>query len=189
MPKLHQYADASGHYVVAAFSGHPVTYQLTEDGEDHLTRIMKLKHGSHFPVDKLMTLVERGWAYTHGTGPGPLLESEDGEVSISDNDMEPVNRRVTFRFESNDIGKLDSAIGALVQKLVEVEADLAGPYPLPTRIERYRVISRSEMKEYCVCTHKRLLIIDNPPAVAMRKAASFNIPPGVDLKLREEAIE
>ena len=92
---------------------------------------------------------------------------------------------VTLRFESTDVGTLDATIGGLTKRLSESGGSIVGPVPLPTRVEGYVVKMESGVREYRVYTHKRLMTLVNPDATAIQKAASFNVPAGVDLTIRE----
>jgi small subunit ribosomal protein S10 len=190
MPVVKEFVDDPGcFYVSAAVEEQPVTFQLAAKGELYLTQCMKLSDGSHFDLDVLVRLLKRRWAHTDQPGSEPLLRRQRPKAAhVSKiHDVMLTDRHVAIRFESTDVGKLDAAVSGLVQALLTVHANLAGPYPLPTRREHFGLISASGRREYCVRTHKRLLIILAPLAEVIQRAASYNIPLGVNVKMKEEA--
>jgi small subunit ribosomal protein S10 len=194
MPTLRRYVNHPGYYVVSAINNLPVTFQLTKAGEDRLTRTLRLTDHAHFDVAELISLVEQGWAYTHRSGPGallPLLKKIDKDAPrppIEVTHKARLNSYVLLRFESTDAGTLDAIVGTLIQLLAKEQVSMMGPVPLPTRVERYRVLSTRGSKEYCVHTHKRILTLINPEASAMQAAAALSVPPGVEIKVRERAL-
>jgi small subunit ribosomal protein S10 len=182
------------YYVVTKIRGRAVTFQLTNSGQDHLTKVMKLKDKSRFDIAELVALIERGWAYTNRSGPSDLLPSWQQFTEVEpDPDaataelahVAELNHDVILRFESSDQGSLDTSLCSFVEKLLDDQVNIVGPFPLPTRVERYKVLSATGKKEYCVYTHKRIMTLVNPKPAVMQKAAELPLPPGVDVKVRE----
>mgnify|MGYP006310991053 CR=1 FL=1 len=68
-------------------------------------------------------------------------------------------------------------------------ARVAGPIPLPTRIERYTVnrspfVNKKAMDQFEIRTHKRLLDIVNPTANTVDDLKKLNLPAGVDISIK-----
>lgn len=66
---------------------------------------------------------------------------------------------------------------------------VAGPVPLPTRIERWTVnrsphINKKSMEQFEIRTHKRMLDIINPTAKTVDELKKLNLPAGVDITLK-----
>ncbi len=194
MPTLRRYVNDPGYYVVAALGGKPVTFQLTKEGEKHLIQVMNLDNQSHFDVAALILLIERRWAYTNRFGPGDQFHSADSlsvydpgndSINLERVDAAKLERHVVIRLESADQGTLDTFIARMMEVLLENAASVRGPLPLPTRRECYRAISASHVRDYWVYTHKRMLTLVDPKSPILAMAGAIDVPPGVDVKVRE----
>lgn len=187
MPTLKQYVNDPGHYVVALVNRHPVTFQLTEEGEHRLMEEFGLTAGGRFERAELMDLIKRGWAYTNHSGPGPIMVDDPIACVADAEDRHAVklDRSIVLRLESTDLGKLDATIASLVKCLSGEQLTVEGPLPLPTRIERYFARSTSGTRVYSILTHKRLLFFYEPLPSAVQKV---EIPPAVHLQMKERKI-
>jgi small subunit ribosomal protein S10 len=189
---LKRYVNDAGYYVIAFVSRNPVVFELSEDGEKHLTKVLGLEEGAYFGVSELTRLIDRRWVDFRPYTIGPSSRRRFAPADIDPDAFEletayasQLDRRVMLRFTSSDHSRLDATIRALVQTLGEAEIAIEGPFPLPTRIEQYRVISTSGSKDYRIHTHKRLLTLLNPSASAIQKVSSFSMPPIVDLTITD----
>ena len=77
--------------------------------------------------------------------------------------------RIRIRLKSFDYRLLDKAAGEIAETASRTGSRVAGPIPLPTKIERYTVnrsphCDKKSMEQFEIRTHKRLLIFWNPPA-------------------------
>lgn len=97
---------------------------------------------------------------------------------------------IKIRMEAYDHEVLDRTASEIVETARQTGADVHGPIPLPTRIERYTVlrsphIDRKSREQFEIRTHKRLIYIyqpDNKTIDALNKGIS--LPPGVDLEIK-----
>jgi small subunit ribosomal protein S10 len=97
---------------------------------------------------------------------------------------------IKIRMEAYDHEVLDRTAQEIVETARQTGADVHGPIPLPTRIERYTVlrsphIDRKSREQFEIRTHKRLIYIyqpDNKTIDALNKGIS--LPPGVDLEIK-----
>jgi small subunit ribosomal protein S10 len=97
---------------------------------------------------------------------------------------------IKIRMEAYDHEVLDRTALEIVETARQTGADVHGPIPLPTRIERYTVlrsphIDRKSREQFEIRTHKRLIYIyqpDNKTIDALNKGIS--LPPGVDLEIK-----
>ena len=84
---------------------------------------------------------------------------------------------------------LDQAAGGIVDTARATGAQVAGPIPLPTRIERFTVnrspnVDKKSMDQFEMRTHKRLLDIVNPTAKTIEELKKLNLPAGVDITIK-----
>jgi small subunit ribosomal protein S10 len=97
---------------------------------------------------------------------------------------------IKIRMEAYDHEVLDRTASEIVETARQTGADVHGPIPLPTRIERYTVlrsphIDRKSREQFEIRTHKRLIYIYQPDIKtidALNKGIS--LPPGVDLEIK-----
>ena len=66
---------------------------------------------------------------------------------------------------------------------------MAGPVPLPTKIERWTVnrsphVDKKSMDQFERRTHKRLLDILDPTAKTVDELRRLNLPAGVDINIQ-----
>ncbi|MCE9566211.1 MAG: 30S ribosomal protein S10 [Planctomycetes bacterium] len=115
----------------------------------------------------------------------PLHGNANEELSVA-----LTNERIRIRMEGYDHEVLDRTASEILATAKETGADVHGPIPLPTRIERYTVlrsphIDRKSREQFEIRTHKRLIDILRPTQrtiEALNKGLS--LPPGVDIKIR-----
>jgi small subunit ribosomal protein S10 len=101
-----------------------------------------------------------------------------------------MSERIRIRMEGYDHEVLDRTAGEIVQTANETGAEVHGPIPLPTRIERYTVlrsphIDRKSREQFEIRTHKRLIDIHRPTQKTIEALnKGLSLPPGVDIKIR-----
>ena len=84
---------------------------------------------------------------------------------------------------------LDQSTAEIVNTVKRTGADVAGPIPLPTRIERFTVnrsphVDKKSMEQFEIRTHKRLLDIINPSNRTVEELKKLNLPAGVDIIIK-----
>ena len=100
------------------------------------------------------------------------------------------NERIRIRMEGYDHEVLDRTAAEIVKTALDNQAEVHGPIPLPTRIERYTVlrsphIDRKSREQFEIRTHKRLIDILKPNQKTIEALnKGLNLPPGVDIKIR-----
>lgn len=195
MPTLRKYANDPGFFVVAAIDRKPVTFQLTDQGSDHLVKTLKLTDRSRIPIKQFVDLVEKRWAYTGRSGPGEVLLSlqayqqetqEDRKLELATSMH--IQSRVTIRLEGGDVGVLDAVVKEFVEVILKRPTLVIGPIPLPTRIEKYKIVTPSESRFHEMRTHKRMIAVVDPDSTFFARTANLSIPPGIDLKVRETMV-
>ena len=68
-------------------------------------------------------------------------------------------------------------------------AKVAGPVPLPTRIEKFCVmrspfIDKDSQEQFEIRTHKRLIDVLEPSGNTIRALMRLNLPAGVDIEIK-----
>jgi len=92
--------------------------------------------------------------------------------------------------EAYDYEVLDRTAREIVETAKQTGAEVNGPIPLPTRIERYTVlrsphIDRKSREQFEIRTHKRLIDILQPTGKTIEALnKGLSLPPGVDIKIR-----
>jgi len=98
-------------------------------------------------------------------------------------------QRIRIRLRGYDYRVLDQSAREIVETAKRTGARVAGPIPLPTRIERYTVnrsphADKKSMDQFEIRTHKRLLEIIEPTARTVDELKKLNLPAGVDITIR-----
>jgi small subunit ribosomal protein S10 len=100
------------------------------------------------------------------------------------------SERIRIRMEAYDHEVLDRTAQEIVDTAKGTGAEVHGPIPLPTRIERYTVlrsphIDRKSREQFEIRTHKRLIDILQPTGKTIEALnKGLSLPPGVDIKIR-----
>jgi len=84
---------------------------------------------------------------------------------------------------------LDQAVTDIIDTARKTGAQVVGPVPLPTRIERWTVnrsphVDKKSMDQFEMRTHKRLLDIVSPTAKTVDELKKLNLPAGVDISIK-----
>ena len=99
------------------------------------------------------------------------------------------DQRIRIRLKAFDHRVLDQSAGDIIETAKRTGARVAGPIPLPTRIERYSVnrgphVDKKSMEQFEVRTHKRMLDIIEPTAKTVDELKKLNLPAGVDITIK-----
>jgi len=99
------------------------------------------------------------------------------------------HQKITIRLEAYDHEALDQSCVDIVETAKRTGARVAGPIPLPTRIERYTVlrspfIDKKSREQFEIRTHTRLIFISEPTPQTVDSLSSLNMPAGVDIRIK-----
>ena len=99
------------------------------------------------------------------------------------------SQRIRIRLQGYDHRVLDQAVTDIIETARGTGAQVVGPIPLPTRIERFTVnrsphVDKKSMDQFEMRTHKRLLDIVSPTAKTVDELKKLNLPAGVDITIR-----
>lgn len=98
-------------------------------------------------------------------------------------------QRIRIRLRGYDYRVLDQSASDIVETAKRTGARVAGPIPLPTRVERYCVnrsphVDKKSMEQFEIRTHKRILDIIEPTAKTVDELKKLNLPAGVDITIK-----
>lgn len=98
-------------------------------------------------------------------------------------------QRIRIRLRAYDHRLLDKSAGDIVETAKRTGARVAGPIPLPTRIEKFSVnrsphVNKKSAEQFEIRTHKRLLDIVDPTARTVDELKKLNLPAGVDINIK-----
>lgn len=96
---------------------------------------------------------------------------------------------IRIRMEAYDHAILDQSALEIVDTAKRTHSEVHGPIPLPTRIERYTVLSgphvdKKARQQFEIRTHKRLIDIVQATAKTIESLNKLNLPAGVDIKIK-----
>lgn len=98
-------------------------------------------------------------------------------------------QKIRIRLQAFEHTILDQSTAEIVNTVKQSGATVAGPIPLPTRIERFTVnrspfIDKKSMEQFEIRTHKRVLDILNPSAKTVDELRKLSLPAGVDIVIK-----
>jgi len=96
---------------------------------------------------------------------------------------------IRIRLVGYDHRVIDQSALAIVETAKRTGAKVAGPIPLPTRVERYTVlrsphVNKKSREQFEIRTHKRLIDITEPTAKTVGALGKLNLPAGVDVQIK-----
>ncbi len=97
-----------------------------------------------------------------------------------------IKQKIRIRLQAFESTILDQSTAEIVNTVKRTGAEVAGPVPLPTKIERFTVnrsphVDKKSMEQFEIRTHKRLLDIISPRAQTVDELKKLNLPAGVDI--------
>lgn len=98
-------------------------------------------------------------------------------------------QHIRIRLQAFDHRVLDRSVKDIVNTARRTGALVAGPIPLPTKVERFSVnrspfVNKKSMEQFESRTHKRLMDIINPTAKTVDELKKLNLPSGVDISIK-----
>lgn len=99
------------------------------------------------------------------------------------------NQRIRIRLKSFDHRLIDQSAQEIVDTAKRTGAQVCGPVPLPTRIERFNVltsphVNKDARDQYEIRTHKRLMEIIDPTDKTVDALMKLELPAGVDVQIK-----
>lgn len=106
--------------------------------------------------------------------------------------VEKKDQRIRIRLKSFDHRLIDKSTKEIVDTAKRTGAQVCGPIPLPTRIERYTVCispnaDKDARDQYELRTHKRVVDINRPTDKTIDALMKLDLAAGVDVQISVEA--
>ena len=100
-----------------------------------------------------------------------------------------LNDRIRIRLRAYDYRILDQSTGEIADTAKRTGAQVIGPIPLPTRIEKFCVlrsphVDKKSREQFEIRTHKRLMDILEPTPQTMDALMKLDLPAGVDVEIK-----
>ena len=95
---------------------------------------------------------------------------------------------IRIRLKAFDHQILDESVREIVSTARRTGAEVVGPIPLPTAIEKFTVnrsphVNKKSREQFEIRTHKRVLDIINPTPQTVDALMNLNLSVGVDVKV------
>jgi small subunit ribosomal protein S10 len=97
--------------------------------------------------------------------------------------------KIRIRLKAYDHRLLDQSTSEIVETAKRTGARVAGPIPLPTRINRFTVlrgphVDKKSREQFEIRTHKRLLDILDPNQQTLEALMKLDLSAGVEVEIK-----
>ncbi len=98
-------------------------------------------------------------------------------------------QKIRIRLKAYDHRILDQSAKRIVETAERSGAQVVGPVPLPTRIEKYTVrrstfIDKDSQEHFEIRTHNRLIDVLEPDSKTIDMLMRLALPAGVDIEIK-----
>src|SRR5262252_1874370 len=98
------------------------------------------------------------------------------------------NQKIRIRLKAYDHRLIDTSAKEIVDTAKRTGANVRGPIPLPTKMERFTVLvsphaDKDARDQYEIRTHKRMIDILNSTEKTIDALTKLELPAGVDVRL------
>ncbi|NND54061.1 MAG: 30S ribosomal protein S10 [Gammaproteobacteria bacterium] len=99
------------------------------------------------------------------------------------------NQNIRIRLKAFDHRLIDTSAREIVETAKRTGAQVKGPVPLPTKMERFTVlisphVNKDARDQYELRTHKRLMDIVEPTDKTVDALMKLELPAGVDVQIK-----
>lgn len=99
------------------------------------------------------------------------------------------SQNIRIRLKAFDHRLLDQSTNEIVGTARRTGAQVRGPIPLPTHIEKFTVlrgphIDKESREQFQICTHKRLIDIVGPTPQTVDALMKLDLASGVDVEIK-----
>jgi small subunit ribosomal protein S10 len=101
-----------------------------------------------------------------------------------------MRQRIRICLKAFDHRLLDLSVKEIVEAAKKTGAQVVGPVPLPTRIQKFCVlrsphIDKKSREQFEMRTHKRLIDIYEPNSETIEALMKLELPAGVDVEIKQ----
>jgi len=98
-------------------------------------------------------------------------------------------QKIRIRLKAYDHSILDKSTTEIIDTVTRSGAQVSGPIPLPTTIEKFCVlrsphVDKKSREQFEIRTHKRLLDILEPTQQTVDALMKLELPAGVDVEIK-----
>jgi len=98
-------------------------------------------------------------------------------------------QRLRIKIKAFDHKIVDQSARQIIETAERYGAEVVGPVPLPTHIQKYTVnrssfVHKDAREQFEMRTHKRLIDIFNPAPKIIDALMNLNLPAGVDIEIK-----
>jgi small subunit ribosomal protein S10 len=116
-------------------------------------------------------------------------EQEDVREDMTQRTSRMNGQNIRIRLKAFDHRILDASTREIVSTAKRTGAQVRGPVPLPTRIERFTVnrsphVDKKSREQFEMRTHKRLLDIVDPTPQTVDALMKLDLAAGVDVEIK-----
>jgi small subunit ribosomal protein S10 len=99
------------------------------------------------------------------------------------------SQKIRIKLTAYDHRILDSAVDEIVKTAKRTGADVVGPVPLPTYIQKFTVnrsphVNKKSREQFEIRNHKRVIDIVNPTPQTVDALMKLDLASGVDVKIK-----
>ncbi|MEO5366273.1 MAG: 30S ribosomal protein S10 [Magnetococcus sp. WYHC-3] len=99
------------------------------------------------------------------------------------------NQKIRIRLKAFDHRILDQSTGEIVATAQRTGAEIRGPIPLPTKVQRFTVlrsphVDKKSREQFEIRTHKRLIDIVNPTPQTVDALMKLDLAAGVNVEIK-----
>jgi len=99
------------------------------------------------------------------------------------------NQNIRIRLKAFDHRLIDNSAREIVETAKRTGAQVKGPVPLPTKMERFTVlvsphVNKDARDQYELRTHKRVMDIIEPTDKTVDALMKLELPAGVDVQIK-----
>ncbi|MBU1018374.1 MAG: 30S ribosomal protein S10 [Patescibacteria group bacterium] len=98
-------------------------------------------------------------------------------------------QKIRIKIKSFDHKVIDEATKLIIDTAERTGARIAGPIPLPMKIEKFTVnkstfVNKDSRDQYEIRTHKRLIDLRETTPKTIEQLSSLSLPAGVDISIK-----
>jgi len=115
-------------------------------------------------------------------------KKKEKETEKSGQNIE-TKQRLRIKIKAFDHKIVDQSARQIIETAERYGAEIIGPIPLPTQIQKYTVnrssfVHKDAREQFEMRTHKRIIDISNPSPKIIDALMNLNLPAGVDIEIK-----
>ncbi len=125
----------------------------------------------------------------YGRGGEPLAQVSSATSSNKGRGLNMTTQKIRVCLKSYDHKLLDKSTAEIVDTVQRTGASVAGPIPLPTKINKFCVlrsphVDKKSREQFEIRTHKRILDILEPTQQTVDALMKLDLAAGIDVEIK-----